>query len=424
MIALFRQRNFALLWTGGFISQTGDWLLLIGLPIAVYLLTGSALITSTVFIIELVPPLLLGPLAGVLVDRWDRRRIMIMVNLLQALVLLPLLAIHGKNDLWIVYVVSFVEALLGLLTGPAENALVPQLVGQEHVLQANSLAGLGAASARLIGSPLGGIIVGFGGLQGIVLLDAASFLIASILLAGLRLLPQATAPTTSEAAPPARASLWRDLREGLQAIGHNRRLMILFLSSGLQSIAQGVFLILYILFVLNILHGTTADVGLLRGVQAIGSLLGGIVVGSLGQRLPIARLFGMSAIAFGIVDLIIWNAPAIFPSLPLTVALFIVVGIPGVGIAASGMSYVQTAIGDAYRGRVFAALNTMNALLLAVGLAGAGALGDRLGVLPILNTQGMLYVLSGIIALIFLSARSQQGSSLAEPVAGSSMLNG
>src|SRR5262249_48630139 len=106
MIALFRQRNFALLWTGGFISQTGGWLLLIGLPIAVYLLTGSALVTSTVFIVDLVPPLLFGPLAGVLVDRWNRRRILIVVNLLQALVLLPLLTVHGKNDLWIVYAVS------------------------------------------------------------------------------------------------------------------------------------------------------------------------------------------------------------------------------------------------------------------------------------------------------------------------------
>src|SRR5215469_10610345 len=115
MIALFRQRNFALLWTGGFISQTGDWLLMIGLPIAVYLLTGSALVTSTVFIIELVPPLLLGPLAGVLVDRWDRRRILLLVNMLQALTLLPLLAVHTRSDLWIVYVVSFAEAVLALL---------------------------------------------------------------------------------------------------------------------------------------------------------------------------------------------------------------------------------------------------------------------------------------------------------------------
>lgn len=419
MIALFRQRNFALLWTGGFISQTGDWLLLIGLPIAVYLLTGSALVTSSVFIIELVPPLLFGALAGVLVDRWDRRRILVIVNLLQAIVLLALLAVHGSAELWIVYAVSFTEALLSLLTGPAENAIVPQVVGADHVLQANSLTGLGGALARLIGSPLGGVIVGFGGLTGVVLLDAISFLIASLLIAGVRLMPRAM-PAETQPTQPARGSLWREVREGFQVIGHNRRLMVLFIASGLQSIAQGIFLILYILFVLHTLHGTAADVGLLRGVQAIGSLLGGIVVGSLGNRIPITRLFGISAILFGIIDLTIWNAPAFYPSLPLTIALFILVGIPGVGLGASGMSYVQTVVADAYRGRVFATLNTMNSLLLAVGLAGAGALGDQLGILPILNAQGLLYVLSGIIALAFLGTLAQVRQPVPEAVAENS----
>ncbi|HEU5198119.1 MAG TPA: MFS transporter, partial [Ktedonobacterales bacterium] len=98
MIKLLRRRNFALLWWGSLISDTGDWFLAIGLPIAVYLLTGSALITSTVFIAELVPALLLGSVAGVFVDRWDRRRLMVVVNFLQAGGLLPLLLVHSAQN--------------------------------------------------------------------------------------------------------------------------------------------------------------------------------------------------------------------------------------------------------------------------------------------------------------------------------------
>lgn len=107
IIMTLRQRNFALLWLGGLISQTGDWLLIIGLPVYVYTQTGSVLATSLTLITGFVPALLFGSLAGVLVDRWDRKWTLIISNLLLAIGLLPLLAVHSKELLWIVYIVLF-----------------------------------------------------------------------------------------------------------------------------------------------------------------------------------------------------------------------------------------------------------------------------------------------------------------------------
>src|SRR5215471_8604057 len=98
MLTTLRQRNFALLWLGGLISQTGDWLLQIGLPFYVYVLTGSALATSIMLIVSFVPNFLLGSIAGVLVDRWDRRRIMLLANFLMAVGLLPLLLVHDQSS--------------------------------------------------------------------------------------------------------------------------------------------------------------------------------------------------------------------------------------------------------------------------------------------------------------------------------------
>jgi MFS family permease len=89
MWAVLRRRDFALLWSGSLVSDTGDWLLIVGLPIYVFTTTGSSLGTAVVFIVELVPALLLGSVAGVFVDRWDLRRTMITVNLVQAVLLLP-----------------------------------------------------------------------------------------------------------------------------------------------------------------------------------------------------------------------------------------------------------------------------------------------------------------------------------------------
>src|SRR3954471_853713 len=103
MFATLRQRNFALVWSGGLISLLGDWMLVIGLPLYVYALTGSTLATGMVFMAGQMPRVLLGSVAGVFVDRWDRRRTMIVTDVILAGCLLPLLAVHTADQLWIVY---------------------------------------------------------------------------------------------------------------------------------------------------------------------------------------------------------------------------------------------------------------------------------------------------------------------------------
>jgi MFS family permease len=181
--ALLRRRDFGLLWTGGLISETGDWFLLVGLPVWVLQITGSSLVTATVFLVGLLPGLVVGPLAGVLVDRWDRRRTLVAVSLAQAAFLLPLLAVDGRDRLWVVYLVMAVEASLAQHNDPARNALVPALVSRDDLVGANALIGLNGNLARLAGSPLGGILVEVAGLPGLVIGDAASFLLGAALIA-------------------------------------------------------------------------------------------------------------------------------------------------------------------------------------------------------------------------------------------------
>ena len=151
--ALLRRRDFGLLWAGGLISETGDWFLLVGLPVWVLQVTGSSLVTATVFLVGLLPGLVVGPLAGVLVDRWDRRRTLVAVSLAQAAFLLPLLAVVGRDRLWVVYLVMAVEAILSQLDDPARNALVPALVPGADLVGANALIGLNGNLARLPAAP-------------------------------------------------------------------------------------------------------------------------------------------------------------------------------------------------------------------------------------------------------------------------------
>src|SRR6266496_5856951 len=138
MLATLRHRNFALLWIAGLISFVGDWALFIALPVYVYDLTGSTLATGTMFVAQSLPRLLLGSIAGVFVDRWDRRRTMIVANLLSAVTLLLLLPVRSIADLWLVYLAAFLQASIALFFQPAESALVPTLVGEEHLIHANA----------------------------------------------------------------------------------------------------------------------------------------------------------------------------------------------------------------------------------------------------------------------------------------------
>lgn len=415
MIATLRQRNFALLWAGGLISNIGDWLLIIGLPVYVYLLTGSALATSITLITSFVPNLLIGPVAGVFVDRWDRRWTMIISNLLLALGLLPMLAVHSKDTLWIVYVVAFLESCFDQFVSPAESALIPNLVSDEQLVPANALKSMGMNSSRLIGGALGGIVLAALGLRGVILIDAISFVFVATMILLIRMpaklhnasqLPEThtvdNGRQPESAGEEARNPVKRfagELLEGLQLIFRQRALAILLIMFALQSLGEGVFGVLLVVFVKQVLHGGSVDYGLILSIQAVGSLIGGVFIGVFGKRFVPARLLGVSTFIFGLIDLLIIDVPIFFPSVLLVMALFVAVGIPGTAGQVSFQSLLQFLIEDKLRGRVFGTAAAIGALMTLLGMVLAGVLGDHLGPVLLLNVQGSVYALSGVLVI-------------------------
>ncbi len=392
-----RTPNFRRLWLAGLVSDTGDWLLLASLPIVVYQFTGSTLGTAAAFLIELIPPVLLAPLVGRIADRWDRRRTLMLVSLLQALALVPLLFVHARTDLPIVYVVIAMQAALASVFDPTKNALLPTLVADDELVSANSLVGLNQNIGRLVGAPIGGLLLAIGGgLTGVVVVDAVSFLVAVGLIGRLTTVPgkERTADVAAvDAAGPAggwRAALAPRVIRGALAT--------LFLAS----VAQGLFVVLFVVFVARALHGDSTEIGTLRGVQAIGAIGGGLLL-AIASRLAPGRLTAISAITFGLLDLAIWNAPRLTTAVPLYVVLFIAAGVPGVAMVTGLLSVVQRATPDGRRGTVFAAFGLAASVGQAIGMIGGGLLGDRWGVVAVLNGQAVLYLLAGLVAARWLT---------------------
>ncbi|MFD1151015.1 MFS transporter [Saccharothrix hoggarensis] len=375
---------FRRLWVAGFVSEVGDWVLLVALPVYVYQLTGSAAATATTFVVALLPSLALSPLAGVLADRWDRRKVMLLVSLAQAVTLLPLLT----GDLVLVNVVTAVQAALAALFEPAKNALLPTLVPRAQVPAANGLVAVNSTVARLVGASLGGLLLGYTGLPGVVLADVASFLLAAGLLATL---------TTADAAREAREPVWRAWLDGLREIRGPLRPMVAV--AGLMATSQGLFVVLFVVFVTDRLGGGAAEVGVLRGVQAVGGLLGGLLLGVAARRLGPGRLLGVALLAFGVVSALGWNGPWLTTALVFYLAAFALVGLPGVIAGAGLMSVLQLHSGDDVRGRVMATFLSLYDAGQALGMVLAGVLTPVLGLSALLNAQAGLHLVAGVVAL-------------------------
>jgi MFS family permease len=420
MLATLRQRNFALLWLGGLISTTGDWVLTVGLPIYAYLLTRSVLVLSISVLLTGIPPIVLGSVAGVFVDRWDRRRTLVVVNLLLALGLFPLLLVRSADRVWIIYLVALVESLLAQFSTPAQNALLPALVGEASLVQANALESLTGNIARLVGPALGGLMAAVFALNGIVLADALSFLIATLLIGRITVAvrsPLEIQIARAEVEGKAVRHFWREWIDGLRVIRAERTLSVLLAMYGIMMLGEGVMSVLFPVFVYRVLHGEALQIGQLMSAQAVGGLLGGFLLGWLGQRMMSHWSIGLSSIAVGIGDLLIFNSPAFFPFYWLTVGLFIAVGI--ITIFRTGREALfQAKSPDAYRGRIFGALGMVTGLLYLIGTIFAGVLTDHLGVVPVLNMQAAGYVLAGLLALMLLPRENKPVSSQVKATLG------
>ena len=401
MFQVLRQRDFALLWFAGLISLTGDWILVVVLPVTVYELTGSAAATGGVLIASRLPSLILGSVAGVFVDRWDRKRTMVIANLVRAPILLLLFAVTSADRVWIVYVVAFAVSTSSQFFRPAENALLPRLVSEDHLVPANALNALNDNLSRLVGPALGGLIAAWFGLGGAAAADAVSFLIAAAMIAAIT-----TSSKAKQASPPIAATVtgtwvtvWHEWLAGLRLIRQNRVLRVVFGVMAIASLGEGIMGTAFWIYVDEALDGGAREAGWLMSAQAVGSLIGAVVIGSWGKTRSPVHLLGWGAIGLGLIDLATFNYPAFIPGIWLGLVLMAIVGVPATAFSTGYLAALQTEADDAYRGRVFGALSTAMGLLMIAGAAIAGAATGRFGAVAVLTIDSLAYVAAGAYAL-------------------------
>lgn len=379
-----QRRGFRSLFAAQTISRWGDTFNSVALVILVYQLTGSGVRVAGVVAFEIVPVVLLGFVAGAVVDRSSRRRVMIGADLGRALVATGLVLFH--EELAVVYLSAFLLSAFSVFFNPAAASAVPELVADDEIVGANSAVWSGAVISQIALAPVAGALVALAGPGPAFGINAVSFLVSAALLRGLPI-----------GARPARAATRHlsDIAEGLRAITASRFLGTLAGVQGLAALSAGATSALLVVLAEEHLDIGAAKFGLLIGAIGVGAGLGPLVL----QRFVVdvrrpSLLFGPYLLR-GVVDLVLATVSSFGVALG-ALALY------GVGTSTGNVTYnsvLQMTVPDRLRGRVFAFYDVVwqTGRLVSIGLGGVAA--DRYGITAVYWAGGVLLLAAGALGL-------------------------
>jgi MFS family permease len=416
LVSVLRQRrDLRLLLAANVVSLCGDWVLGIGIAYAVYDLTGSTLASAGSLLAAFLPQVVVGPVAGVFVDRWDRRRTMVGANLAMAVAVLPLVLVSDASTVWLLYPLLVLQSVVEVFFAPAEQAFLPRLVPDDELVTANALNAQVGQVARLVGGGLGGVAAAVGGIPAVALLDVATFLVSALLLSRIRTSGRVERQDGGDAgaaidAVERRLARFRgELVDGVRVMRGSRVLMVILVFALITSTGEGIMGTLFAPFVNEVLGGSGQAYGVIAGSQAVGGIVGGLVAASIGHRLSPVLLLGVGAMLFGAVDLAIFLYPlALGETWWPAVLGMVLVGFPGAVTMAGYTTLFQRATDDGSRGRAFSLVALCRTVAVLVGTTTAGVLGEQVGILPVLAFQGVGYVVAGAMVLVVLRPRDGQ----------------
>jgi dTMP kinase len=395
MLRIFGSVDFFRLWVAQVLSSTGDWIGFVAIVALATRLSGAASGAAAVGVVmsaRLIPGFFFAPVAGVLVDRWDRKRVMVSCDLLRGAVLATLPFV---NSLWGLVLASLVLEVDTLLWSPAKEASVPNLVPTANLTTANSLS-LAAAYgtfpvASLLFAGLTKVAQWLGGIHSLEFLrvtdesvafyfDLLTFLGSAALISTLSLTahrPERTGPHAGIRVRIDFSAAFRDVREGWRFMftSPTVRAVMVALSTGL--IGGGMVVPLGDVFSRQVLGGGTAGFGLLLSALGFGMAAGVLALSAVERRLPKTRVFTAAVFGCGI-SLV---AGASMSSLTPAMLCVAVMGVCAGAVYVLGFTILHESVADELRGRIFSSLNTMVRFCLLLAFAVGPVLADRLGAL-------------------------------------------
>src|SRR5512135_1834796 len=276
--ALFRNRSFRLMWIGQLVSTAGSALTSLAAGILVYRITGSALSVGLMLMATAAPSLLVGLIAGVFVDRFDRKRIMIAADLVRAVLVFLIPFLVPYNIIWL-YIIVMISSAIGQFFDPAHESVLPEVANEEELAAANSLMAISSFGSTAIGFAASGLIASAGNINWAFYLDAVSFLFSATCIFLIRIKPFKVEEDTSV------TIVMKNLKAGVRQLFDTPILRSLFTSQVPTLLAFGLSNALLLPFAIKALKATEFEYGLQEGLTSIGFVVASLLMASLFDRM-------------------------------------------------------------------------------------------------------------------------------------------
>jgi len=385
------QRNFFPMWIGQVLSLIGSRVVQFALIWYLAQTTGSATTLALAALVGLVPEILLGPIAGAYVDRWDRQMVMIVADGAVALASWGLAYLFWADavEIWVIYIILFIRSIGGSFHLPAMQASISLMVPEEQLTRVNGLNQMVSGVLTIAGPALGAFMLLLLPYYGIMLVDVATAILAIFLLMLVNVpLPDREEPGHEQ------PSLWLDLREGMGYLLGWRGLMIMVGMAMLTRLLLTPAYTLLPLMVSGYFNGPPGQLGLLEGFLGLGMLAGGVILSLWGgfKRRIYTTMAGFVVLGIGL--LVMGLAPAGLFVIALAGVLVIGLAVPLVD--GPMMAILQATVDPNIQGRVFSLMGSLVGLAAPIGLILAGPISDWLGIQFWFLLSGILCVIIGI----------------------------
>ena len=388
MLSVFKSRTFTLLWIAQLISAIGSALTMLAASILVFRITGSTLSVGLMLIATAAPTVLVGLLAGVFVDRYDRKRIMLGADLLRAILIFFIPFLVNVNILWL-YIIVALSSSITQFFDSAHASVLPETATDEDLAAANALMAISSVGATMFGFAAAGLIVSSLSVEWAFYLDAFSFVVSAVLVLFTRVPSLPVVENTSVQA------IADNLKAGLRTVGKISILRSLFL------VAIPIFLIfgfqntLFLPFAIKVLGGNEFHFGLQQAAEAIGIALGSFVMARLADRIREGQWLAISYLLMALSS--IWYSN----STTIAMGIFLV-GLTGFVNAPSYIGrqlVIQRSTPRDMRGRVNSAFFVVRDSMFVLGMALAG-IADLFDIRTLFLISSFALLFVGLVVLV------------------------